>query len=378
MRMECSRTSLLEAINRVRPAVAARTTKEVLMNVKAILDGSTLTLTAYDMEVGIRYELDGATNFRNGSCILMVAKLAKILSESTDEIVSITADENEVLVKIGKNKFTMPACPVDEFPDLPLFDGNGCCHDIDAGELKTLIRRTKFAAERKDNSVKYSLSGVLWEAEENSVRLTATDTKRLATLSAKAVIHAGEGAGVAKSAILPLKAINILETNLPNDGESVRAFIRTTGAMFCFGRFTLFTAIVQGKFPPTRKIIDKSKEENTTTFSIPVPQFATCIRQAAIMTDEESCRVDVDFQTGSVTMKARGEKTGASEVEMELPEYMGATIKTSYDPDYVSSFLKTIAEHATIEARLSSGIKPTLFTTSDGGEYLIMPLTGEA
>ena len=44
------------------------------------------------------------------------------------------------------------------------------------------------------------------------------------------------------------------------------------------------------------------------------------VRQAAIVTDEESKRVDMTFESGKVSMQARGNDTGSSQVEMPLPD----------------------------------------------------------
>ena len=69
---------------------------------------------------------------------------------------------------------------MDEFPDIPTFDDGGRYHEITAGVLRTMIRRTAFAADKKDSASRFALKGVLWEAEGKNARLVATDTKRLA------------------------------------------------------------------------------------------------------------------------------------------------------------------------------------------------------
>ena len=72
MKVTCQRDGLLTACQLVAVAVAARTTKPILSNVKAVAHDDALTLMATDLEVGIRYELRGVKVGRAGSAILPV------------------------------------------------------------------------------------------------------------------------------------------------------------------------------------------------------------------------------------------------------------------------------------------------------------------
>src|SRR5437764_8911423 len=125
MKVTCQRDSLLTACQLVSAAVAARTTKPILSNVKATAEDDRLTLVAYDTEVGIRYELRGIGVGRAGAAILPITQLTQILRESTDEEVSLDAGDNGTKVKAGTSRFEMPGYPVDEFPDVPAFDDGG-------------------------------------------------------------------------------------------------------------------------------------------------------------------------------------------------------------------------------------------------------------
>ena len=123
--------------------------------------------------------------------------------------------------------------------------------------------------------------------------------------------------------LVPLKTIDLLERNLIDDGELVRVGLRTNDALFQTERAMIYTTLVQGKFPPYRDIIAKTRKEATQKIPLPVEAFLARVRQAAIMTDDESKRVDMTFEPGKVTMQARGAETGSSEVSLPLPEYDG-------------------------------------------------------
>jgi DNA polymerase-3 subunit beta len=376
MKVTCQRDSLQMACQLVSAAVPAHTTIPALKNIKATAHDDALLLVAYDptQGVGIRYELRGVTVARAGSCILPKDQLIQILRESTDPDISLDAGKEAVVAKAG-GRYEMPSMDVDEFPDIPTFDDGGRYHEVSAGTLRTLIKRTAFAADKKDTTAKFALTGVLWEAEGKTTRLVATDTKRLAVCEGPATVY-GAPDTVKAVHLVPLKTVGILERNLTDDNELVRIGLRTNDALFQTERAMIYTSLVQGKFPPYRDIIAKTRKEATQKVPLPVDSFLARVRQAAIMTDEESMRVDMTFEAGKVTMKARGAKTGSSEVSMELPEYEGPKTEIAFDPSYLIEFLRALEGEPTVTLEMSTGNRAALFKCGDQYSYLVMPLTG--
>ena len=375
MKITCARESLLTACQQVSAAVAARTTKPILSNVKAVAADDGLTLIAQDMEVGIRYELRGIQVSKAGEAILAVAQLIQILRESSaDTDVTIEANDDGAKVRIGTSKFDMPGYPVAEFPDLPVFDDGGRYHEVTAGELRKMIRRTSFAADKKD-STRFALSGVLWEAEGKIGRLVATDSKRLAVCEGNATLH-GPAEATKGSHLVPAKTMTLLDRNLTDDGELVRIALRPNEAMFQTERAMIYSRLVEGRYPPYRDILAQTRKQSNVKINLPVESFLSRVRQAAIMTDDESKRVDLTFEAGKVTMKARGADTGSSEVVMTLPEYDGPEVSIAFDPQYVIEFLRAIDGEPTVVLEMSDGSKPALFQCGDTYKYLVMPLAG--
>jgi DNA polymerase-3 subunit beta len=375
MKLTCPRAGLLTACQLVSAAVPARTTKEILSSIKAVAQDDALTLIAFDTEVGIRYELRGNNVSRAGSAILPINQLSDILKNSSDDEITLDSGTESTKVKIGTSRFELPTRPVDEFPDLPTFDDAGRYHEITAGILRTMIRRTAFAADKKDSGGRFALKGVLWEAEGRLARLVATDTKRLALCEGPASVY-GPADTVKATHLVPPKAITLLERNLTDDGELVRVGLRTNDAVFQTERAMIYTTLVQGRYPPYRDIIGQTRKGAAVQVPIPVEGFLARVRQAAIVTDEESKRVDMRFEAGKVAMQARGADTGSSEVELLLPEYDGPEVSIAFDPSYLVEFLRALEGEPTVMLEMTDGTKPALFKCGDSYVYLVMPLAG--
>lgn len=356
-------------------AVAARTTKPALSGVKAVAQDDSLTLTAYDMETGVRYALPGVTVSTSGSCILPIVELLKILRESDDPDITLAADGDTIIATTGGDRYEMPSLDVNEFPDIPSFDDTADYHEITSGDLRTMIGRTTFSADKKDTTAKFSLKGVLWEAEGTTARLVATDTKRLAVSTAPATVSGTSDSTAVH--LVPLKAVALLEKNLDaDDTKPVRVVLRPNDAMFRTDRAEIYTSLVQGKFPPYEKILDNARKSATQKIELPASAFLSRVRRAAIMVDAESQRIDMTFATGSVKLKARGANTGSSDVTLDLPNHVGETTEVAFDPVYLGEFLRAVDDGATVVMEMSDGKRPAMFTCGENYAFVVMPLTG--
>ncbi len=368
MKLSCSRSALLNACNLVSAAVPSRTTKEILSCIKATAADDTLTLIGFDTEQGVRTSLP-VTVQRSESAILPIAQLLDILKNSDDEEITLDTGEDVTKVKCGTSRYELPTRPVDEFPDLPTVTTADRYHEITAGVLRTLIRRTAFAADKKESGGRFALKGILWEASGESAKLIATDTKRLAVCEGVAVV-----AGGAQSSIVPPKAIALLERSLTEDDAVVRVALRNNDAVFQVGETMIYTTLVQGRFPPYKDII-KSVSGATVSVELPVAAFLACVKRASIMSDAESKRVDMVFGADSVTMTARGVDMGSSDVTMALPTAAPIVdqITIAFDPQHVIEFLSRV-DAATVTLEITDGKKPALFKCGETCLNLVMPL----
>lgn len=377
MNIQCSRDSLLAACQIVQGAVAARTTKPILANIKAIANtDESLTLMATDLDVGIRYELRGIKVSRAGAAILPVMKLVNILRESADSEVKIDAGKETTHLLIGRSKYDLPGGDPEEFPEFPAFEETGEYHEITAGVLRTMIKRTVFAAEKRENT-RFAVTGILWEAADGKAKLVATDTKRLAVCEGPAEIH-GKPDAKPHSHLVPLKAIQLLERNLSDDGERIRVSLKPSDALFQTERATIYTRLVEGKFPPYQQFIPKKLP---IKFPLPTAEFAARIRQAAITSDDESKRVDFHFETGGIgpgrlTLQARGPQSGASKVEMDLPEFTGPDVEIAFDPKYLIEFLRVVEAEPTVNCELTEARDRLILRVGDSYMYLVVPMVG--
>jgi len=367
MKLQCPREGLLMATQLVQKAVPTRTTIPILAFIKAIAEDDRLILIAMDSEVGgIRYVLRGVRVEEAGEALFAADRLSQILRESGDEEVTIEADNNRCLLHTETSEFEMPSDNPAGYPEFPAFD-EATSHELTAGALRTMIRRTAFAAAKE--STKFAITGVLWEVEGSHLRMIATDSKRLAFIEGPVIVHGGDSKG--QSQVVPTKVMQLLESNLSDDDEKIRITLRSQDVLFHTERSTIYGRLVQGRFPPYRDIIPK---KSNAKIELQVLPFLGAVRQAAIMADTDSKRVTFHFAPKKLTLEAQGATTGRSKVAIPL-DYDGPPIDINFDPALLVDMFRILEEGAPITLELVDSVRPATFRSGKEYLYLVMPLS---
>jgi DNA polymerase-3 subunit beta len=102
------------------------------------------------------------------------------------------------------------------------------------------------------------------------------------------------------------------------------------------------------------------------------PMYAA-VRQAAIVTSEESRGVDFTFGEGSLVLSGQTAEVGQSRVELPIA-YDGKPLAITLDPRFVIDFLKALESERSFTIDLQDSDAAAVCSTDDGYGYVIMPL----
>jgi DNA polymerase-3 subunit beta len=367
MKARFHREGLLSAVQLASVAVASRDVKPILRNLKVIADADRCTLMATDLELGIRLEVRGVKIEEPGQAILPAARTLAILRESTDDELALEASPDRCQVHGQFNEFEMPSEDPVNFPDVPAF-AEEAYHEIKAGQLREMIRRTIFAAAAENT--RYAVTGILWELEDSQAKLVATDGRRMAVVTGTVAAQGGQ-ATKDQTPVVPTKAMSLLERNLQDDTESVRVRLRPNEALFKTERAMIYSRLVEGRYPPYREVFPK---KTTSKIAVTAGPFYAAIRQAAIMTDEESKKVVFSFGKHKLTLQASGAETGRSRVEMPI-EYEGKPLEVKFDPRFLTDMLRVVGAEAALTLELVDAASPALIRSGTDYSYVVMPLS---
>ena len=161
MKFSVSREALLKPLQLVAGVVERRQTLPVLANVLIVLEGDRLSMTGTDLEVEIVARVQLAEAGDSGELTVPARKLVDICRSLPDDAILHFAEENQrVILKSGRSRFTLSTLPANDFPNVE--QGNGDLQfTCEQQDIKRLIDRTGFAMAQQD--VRYYLNGMLWE-----------------------------------------------------------------------------------------------------------------------------------------------------------------------------------------------------------------------
>lgn len=368
MKITCNRESLLSSFQTAATIAPTRSPKPILQNIKIDAKHDQTILMATDMELGIRIVVNDVEVEIEGTAVLPVARFGSLLRENSDEKLQIVADDKGIEVKGQRSKFRLPAQNPDEFPNVEEFTGDAY-FEVSAATLKELIRRTLFATDTE--SSRYALGGVLLEFEADKITAVGTDGRRLAKMegSLKAV---GNYKVHDSMTIVPAKSMQLIDRALVNDTEAVvQVVARSNDILIKSANATIYSRLVDGRFPKWRDVIPKTRDGATIELSAG-PVFSA-VRQAAIVSSDESRGIDFTFGNGSLVLSGNTAEVGESRVELPIP-YEGDDIVLSLDHRFVADFMKVLSSDMTFTINVTDSDSAALCTTADGYSYVLMPL----
>jgi DNA polymerase-3 subunit beta len=367
MKVTCNREKLLAAFQTAASVAPSRSPKPILQNVKMEVHADGVTLMATDLEVGIRIDVPGVEVEQPGAAVLPLSRFGSILRESSDETLRLESNAQGTIVRGERSEFKLPGENPAEFPAIAQFTDEKY-HQAPARFVKELIRRTIFATDNE--SSRYALGGVLLEFEEEKITAVGTDGRRLAKMEGPATNVGGHGSGES-TIIVPLRAMQLIERTLHEGDAEVQIAAHTNEILIKSPRATIYSRLLEGRFPSWRDVFPKT--EGTTAIEITVGPFHSSVRQAAIVTSEESRGVDFVFGEGTVVLSGQAAETGQARVELPI-SYDGSPIAIKLDPRFVMDFLKVLDPEKNFTLDLKDSDNAAVCSTDDGYGYVIMPL----
>ncbi len=300
--------------------------------------------------------------------MIPVTRLSMILRESSDEALFIEADSERTLITGNNSRFELAAHNPDEFPEVTEFNEQDY-YEVQAGVLREMIKRTLFATDAE--SSRYALGGILLEIEDDKIIAVGTDGRRLATMQGK-IKHIGNAAAGGSATIVPSRAMQLIERLLPGDDTLVHLAPRKNDLLLRDGNSVFYTRLVEGRFPKWRDVVPTRQE--THRIDIPVGPMYSALRQAAIVSSEESRGIDFTFSNGTLVMSNTTAEVGHSRIEIPVP-FDNEELTITLDHRFVADFLKVLQPDRTFVFDVENGEQAAYCQTDDDYGYVIMPLS---
>ena len=363
MKVIAQTAALQEALALAGTIVSTRTPKPVLQCVKLVAADNVLTVLATDLEAGLRYQVAAVEIQKEGEALVPADRLAGIVRESSDDdSLTIEADADACHVTGAGSKFKILGYDPAEYPAVTEF-GAEPDFQIPAATLGGMIGKTLFATAKAHSH--YAISGVLWEASGKKLQLVATDGHRLALTKGSL----GKAAKRDVSAIVPAKLMALIHRVADEAEETLEVRAEENQILVRTARAVLVSSLVQGNFPKYSDVIPKECNRKVT---VNAGQFEHRIRQAALLTNEESRGVRLSFKDKEVTLSSRAPEAGEAEVTCPIT-LDGEPLDIAFNPAFLVDAMRVV-ETDEITLEMSESTKPAVIKAGNDFLYVIMPV----
>jgi DNA polymerase III subunit beta len=378
MGLVIERASLMNALGLVQGIVERRTTVPILGHVLLEPGSGALTVSATDLEVGIRTEVACGAG-KEKSLTLNARKLFEIVREAAgDEVKLDSLDNDWVELKCGRAKFKMMGLDPRSFPAMPsqaAAKSEGAAAKkgvkaelaIGAAVLGLMIDKTIFSVS--PDEARYNLSGVYVESPaQGKARMVATDGHRLSMIEREV-----EGFKLEGGAIIPRKGLQELRRLLDQPGEEeVKLSLDGQLAYLKRGKTEVSMRLVEGEFPDYRGVIPKQSQHQVR---IARDDLLASIKRAAIFSNERYHGVKFALSAGTLTVSSTSPEMGEASEELDV-DFKGEEFSIGFNANYVREALAVIPSGEDVMLGLSDDVSPGVLTTPSDTmfTYVVMPM----
>lgn len=362
MRFSADKNVLYEAVAGASKACAVKSSLNILDGVLLSLDGDKLTVTGYDLEVGIKItaSVDGR---ENGSAVADPRLLSEMVRKMPgDSVDFLLKDKKEIKIVSGKTTLNIPCKSGEDFPNVIELKKD-FSFTVKEKLLKDMITRVEFSAAKGDSNP--SLNGIKIEVEDNVLYSVATDGNRLA-----AKYHAVQNPNV--DLIIPEKAVSSLNKSLSdNDEKTVDILIDRNQICVSKENYVIISRLLDGKFVNYRRIIDA---DYPRILSVNTKELVSSMERCLLLMSDKiksPATVSVDGENMKVSCR-----TTIGSIEEEIPvkitegDFSGFNI--CFNPRFMLEALqKTLCE--TVKISFDSELKPFKITPEEeNGEFIFI------
>ena len=361
MKFRCEREVLADALATAGRAATSRTgTLPVLSGLRLEVKGDELSVTGTDLELSIRLTI-AVGGERDGAVVVPARLVADIVRSLPAGAVEFALADDEVSISTGRSHFTIRPLGLDDYP----VQGEPAAEAVtlSSSSVAEALRQVVRAASTDD--ARAVLTGVLITAEDDGVRMVATDSYRLAVRD----LPESEMLATGQKVLVPSRALNELQRVLGH-ADSLQVRLGARDAVFEAGGTRLTTRLIEGEYPNYRNLLP-SAYPNTIT--VGRDALLEALRRVKILAqDSTPVRLALGGDTMQLTAITQDVGNAAEEIDAQ---YSGSEMTVAFNPDYLAAGVEAV-EGDDVTLSTLDPMKPAVLrgVGHDDYLYLLMPV----
>lgn len=359
MKFSVSQSSLDIALSVVLKGLATNSTQPVLTGIYIKAEEGTLTLQTTDLTVSIRHKIPAQIE-EAGETVVSGKMLSNIVKNLPDAAVSFESSDQMLLMTCNRSKYNLHTLDAEEFPAFPSFELQKSL-ELPSELLAQMVNKV-YRVTSKDTQ-RAILQGIQTVVDNNTIRLVATDSYRLAVCDTHVETDAEEF-----SAIIPGSTFHEV-LSLPTMTDNIMLGITDNQIVFSFGTTTFISRRIEGTFPNYKQLIASSYN---TRLTLSTSIFNAALKRvSALATTTPSIRFDVDVEAGMLQLTASSPEQGEAHEALTI-EAEGDNVEIGLNPRLVADCLSAVGDDEALSLELEGSMRPAVFKSYGAINYLYL------
>lgn len=361
---QIDRNNLLKPLQAVVGIVERKQPLPILSNVLIKKNKNGIGFITTDLEIQIEAQLKVELEGIESSVTVSAKKLQEILRALPDNsIVSLEDQENRLLVKANKSRFSLQTLPAQDFPILTEQLVGASRIEIEQGVLLRLLGSVQYAMAQQD--IRYYLNGVLMVIDGTSIKLIATDGHRLAFISEEL-----NESHQKQEIILSRKTVNELLKLLTDSKDKVQLELAEKQIRVSLDNVVLTSKVIDGKFPDYNRVIPN----HTNHLTLDRLTILQALQRAAILSNEKFRGVRLLLTEKNMCVISSNSEQEEAQEEIET-NYAGIPLDIGFNVNYLLDGINNINTQ-TITLSFGDQNSSLLITIPEktNYKYVVMPM----
>ena len=365
MKFTVSQSALSDAIAIVMKGIAPSSTLPILSGVLVRAADGVLEFQTSNYTISIRHRIAARVD-EEGQVVIPCKMLSNICNTLPDAPVSFDVTEHQVSITCERSTFRLNTLDAGDFPEFPTFALERSV-ELPANILSEMVSRVwRVTSTDKNRPV---LNGVYMTVENNTIRLVATDSYRLAVCDTQVETSTLEGSFELN---VPADAFNDALAITGGQG-SILIGSTDTQVVFVAGNTTYVARRIEGTYPNYKALLPAAC---ATTVKIDVAALSSALKRVSTVAQANSAvKFDISAETGTMVLSAISNDQDAATATVEV-EAEGASGVIAFNYHYIFGCLNVLSHEKEITLELQSYNQAGVFKSYDKINYLylVMPV----
>lgn len=334
MKFSISSTALFSHLQAISKVINSKNTLPILDCFLLQLDGTTLSVTASDVETRMETSLTVNEAEGSGKFAVNAKNLLDPLKELPEQpLVFEVNDENlEIFIYYHNGKYNFVGQNGEDYPQPKELRDTSVSLSIEPQVLFDGVNRTLFASA--DDELRPVMNGVYFDISPEDLTFVASDGHKLVrykTLSAKGLERA--------SFILPQKPANLLRALLPKESETVEIRFDENNAHIKMSGYTMTCRFIEGRYPNYNSVIPQSNPNKVT---LDRQSFLNAIKRVSVFSNQASNLIKLQLSDNNIIVSAQDIDFSTAAEETISCEYAGTSMSIGFKSSFLIEILNNI------------------------------------